>query len=85
MVRHGDDRVDMERRRLSAKPLKGTQKDDPTMLADMEMSAEFARWAYGTVVLDLTAKEGKSGWAGNVVLQDGDRLKSRHSRSEFAF
>lgn len=75
LVRHGDDRVDMERRRLSANPLKGTQKDDPMMLADMEMSAEFARWAYGTVVLDLTAKEGESGWAGSVVLQDGDHLE----------
>ncbi len=75
LVRNGDDRVEMERRRLSTKPQKGSQRDDPTMLADLEMSAEFARWAYGTVVLDLTAKEGESGWPGEVVLQDGDRLE----------
>lgn len=44
------------------------------MLADVELSAEFSRWAYGTVVLDLTAEEGEAGWAGDVRLEDGDRL-----------
>ena len=74
LIRMSDDRIEVERRRLSTNPMKMSQKDDPTMLADLEMSAEFARWKYGTVVLDLSAQEGEAGWSGEVVLQDGDKL-----------
>lgn len=75
LIRKSDDRVVNERRRVAANPLKTMVKDDPIMLADLEMSAEFSRWDYGTVVLDLSASEGESGFSGNVVLQDGDHLE----------
>lgn len=75
LVRYQDDRLHGERQRLTNKPLRSQSKDDPSMLADIEMSAEFSRWTYGTVVLDLTAEEGDAGWAGEVTLEDGDRLE----------
>ncbi len=74
LERKGDERLAEERGRLSRIPMKTGTKDDPTMLADQEMAAEFARWTYGTVVLDLTAEAGEPGYAGDVVLMDGDQL-----------
>ncbi|MBK6765912.1 MAG: SLBB domain-containing protein [bacterium] len=75
LIRSQDDPVGSERQRVSTKPLRSMSKEEPTMLADIELSAEFSRWLYGTVVLDLTAKEGESGWSGEVRLEDGDRLE----------
>jgi len=74
LIRRSDDRISSERRRMFLNPSKTSTKEDPHMLADIEMSAEFARWEYGTVVLDLSAQQGEAGWAGDVVLLDGDQL-----------
>jgi polysaccharide export outer membrane protein len=41
----------------------------PAFEVDPELAAEFSHWDYGTVVLDLTGREG-----GDVRLQDGDVL-----------
>jgi protein involved in polysaccharide export with SLBB domain len=74
LIRNSDDRIESERKRLLLNPVKMTQKEDPAMLADLELSAEFSRWQYGTVVLDLSAQKDEPGWSGEVVLQDGDQL-----------
>jgi len=75
LVRLADERLASERNRIFANPAQKSVKDDPIMLADQELAAEFARWSYGTVVLDLTADEKEAGYAGHVVLQDGDHLE----------
>lgn len=75
LERRNDDRTSAERLRLLYNPIKTLSKDDPWMLADQELSAEFSRWEYGTVVLDLSAQQKAPGWAGDVRLQDGDRLE----------
>jgi protein involved in polysaccharide export with SLBB domain len=62
------DLVEPERFRVLRANLLNMPK--PAYETDPELAAEFARWDYGTVVLDLTDSEG-----GNLRLQDGDVLE----------
>ncbi len=43
--------------------------------ADQELAAEFARWQYGTVVLDVEDADLVESEAGNTPLRDGDRIE----------
>ncbi|MCX6601263.1 MAG: SLBB domain-containing protein [bacterium] len=67
------DLVEPERFRVLQANLLNMPK--PAYETDPELAAEFARWDYGTVVLDLTDAQREGSERGNLRLQDGDVLE----------
>jgi polysaccharide biosynthesis/export protein len=69
--KNGLDLTKNERFRISLSDR--VSRPEPAFPADPELAAEFARWDYGTVVIDLSGKGEPA--PSEVVLQDGDMLE----------
>ncbi|MDD5088670.1 MAG: SLBB domain-containing protein, partial [bacterium] len=67
------DPVERERDRVLAAALRFNQL--PMLAADPQLAAEFSRWAYRTVVVDLTNASDETSAAAQIRLRDGDRLE----------
>ncbi len=68
-----DDPVESERRRLFANNSALNPRD--IYFADEQLVAEFSRWDYGTVVLDMRETESLENEAGGTVLRNGDLIE----------
>ena len=72
LIRHvTTDPVEPERLRVIRSSLMMTQP----YVTDLALAAEFARWNYGTVVIDLTDAVRDNSESGNLKLKDGDVLE----------
>jgi polysaccharide export outer membrane protein len=69
--KNGSDLTKNERFRISLSDR--VSRPEPAFPADPELAAEFARWDYGTVVIDLSGSGDPA--PSEVVLQDGDMLE----------
>lgn len=67
------DLIDRERERVLAAALRFNQPS--ALTTDPQLAAEFSRWAYRTVVVDLTDAHQEGSAAAGIRLRDGDQLE----------